>query len=142
MDIKRLKGVPQLIEAMDKSTVLKAFNDHFVEFVDDVSRVFPNDRDVATTRNALTAIRKANPKLVMLCWKEYVAVPYAKKIEDGDLSFFIEKDYTNDLKDMDGNDAIMQKIDRLRGQVRSMAEEDQHKSMTYVQNLTKLSALY
>lgn len=127
---------------MDKSTVLKAFNDHFVEFVDDVARVFPQDKDVSTTKNALLAIRKANPKMIMSCWKEYVAVPYAKKIEDGDLSFFIEKDYTSDLKDMDGNDAIMQKIDRLRGQVRNMSNDDQQKSMTYVQNLTKLSALY
>ena len=71
-----------------------------------------------------------------------MAIPYAQKISDGDLSFFIEKDYSNDLKDMDGNDAIMQKIDRLRGQVRTMSEEDQKKSMEYVQNLTKLSALY
>lgn len=127
---------------MDKSTVLKAFNDHFVEFVDDVSRVFPNDKDVSTTKNALLAIRKANPKLIMLYWQEYVAIPYAQKIADGDLSFFIEKDYTNDLRDMEGNGAIMQKIDRLRGQIKAMSNDDQCKSMTYVQNLTKLSALY
>lgn len=127
---------------MDSRTLLKAFNDHFVEFVDDVVNVFPNNKDVLTTKNALTAIRKANPKLILSCWKEYVCVPYAQKIEDGDLSFFIEKDYTSDLKDMDGNDAIMQKIDRLRGQVRSMTEEDQQKSMKYVQNLSKLANLY
>ena len=127
---------------MDKSTILKAFNEHFSDFVEDISRVFPNDKDVNTTKNALLAIRKANPKMLMICWKEYVAIPYAQKISDGDLSFFIEKDYSNDLKDMDGNDAIMQKIDRLRGQVRTMSEEDQRKSMEYVQNLTKLSALY
>lgn len=127
---------------MDKSTILKAFNDHFVEFVEDISRVFPNNRDVSTTKNALLTIRKANPRLILQCWQEYIAVPYATKIEEGDLSFFIEKDYTNDLKDMDGNDAIMQKIDRLRGQVRDMCKDDQEKSMTYVQNLSKLSNLY
>jgi hypothetical protein len=115
---------------MDKSVILKAFNDHFVEFVEDVARVFPNNRDISVTKNALLAIRKANPKLIIM------------KIEDGDLSFFIEKDYTGDLKDMDGNDAIMQKIDRLRGQVREMSNDDQRKSMEYVQNLTKLAKLY
>lgn len=127
---------------MDSRTILKAFNDHFIEFVDDVVRVFPNNKDVMTTKNALLAIRKANPKLIMTCWKEYVCIPYAEKIKNGDLGFFIEKDYANDLKDMDGNDAIMQKIDRLRGQVRTMSVEDQMKSMTYVQNLTKLANLY
>jgi hypothetical protein len=127
---------------MEKSTILKAFNDHFVEFVEDISRVFPDNRDVLTTKNALLTIRKANPRLILQCWQEYIAQPYATKIEEGDMSFFIEKDYTNDLKDMDGNDAIMQKIDRLRGQVRNMCKDDQEKSMTYVQNLSKLSNLY
>lgn len=127
---------------MDSNTCLKAFNDHFMEFVDDVVRVFPDNRDVQTTKNALLAIRKANPRLILTCWKEYVWFPYAKQIESGDLAFFIDKDYSSDLKDMDGNDAIMQKIDRLRGQVRSMNEEDQKKSMKYVQNLSKLANMY
>jgi len=127
---------------MDKSVILKAFNDHFVEFVEDIARVFPNNRDISVTKNALLAIRKANPKLIITCWNEYVVIPYSQKIEDGDLSFFIEKDYTGDLKDMDGNDAIMQKIDKLRGQVREMSNDDQRKSMEYVQNLTKLAKLY
>ena len=124
------------------ATFLKAFNDHFIEFVEDIVRVFPNNRDIQTTKNALLAIRKANPRLILTCWKEYVCVPYATQIESGDLGFFIDKDYSSDLKDLDGNDAIMQKIDRLRGQVRSMAEEDQQKSMKYVQNLTKLANMY
>lgn len=127
---------------MDKSVILKAFNDHFVEFVEDIARVFPKNRDISVTKNALLAIRKANPKLIITCWNEYVVTPYSQKIDDGDLSFFIDKDYTNDLKDMDGNDAIMQKIDKLRGQVREMSDDDQRKSMEYVQNLSKLSKLY
>lgn len=128
---------------MDKATILKAFNDHFVEFVEDIANVFPDNRDVATTKNALFAVRKANPRLILKCWKNYVAIPYAKKIEDGDLSFFIEKDYTHDLRNVKGNnEVIMDKIGRLRNQVRDMCEEDQHKSMTYVQNLSKLANLY
>lgn len=127
---------------MDKSVILKAFNDHFVEFVEDIARVFPKNRDISVTKNALLTIRKANPKLIITCWNEYVVTPYSQKIDDGDLSFFIDKDYSNDLKDMDGNDAIMQKIDKLRSQVREMSDDDQRKSMEYVQNLSKLSKLY
>ena len=130
------------IYTMDSRTILKTFNDHFEEFVNDVVNVFPDNKDVLTTRTALTTIRKANPKLIIKCSKEYVSIPYAREIEEGDLAFFIDKDYTKDLKDLDGNDAIMQKIDRLRAQVRSMATEDQEKSMKYVQNLTKLANLY
>ena len=73
---------------MDKATILKAFNDHFAEFVEDIANVFPDNRDVATTKNALFAVRKANPRLILQCWKIYVATPYAKKIEDGDALFY------------------------------------------------------
>jgi len=127
---------------MDKTVILKTFNDHFIEFLDDISRVFPDDPDVATTKTALLAIRKANPRLIIQSWKEYVVAPYRKKIDEGDMSFFIEKDFTNDLRDVDGNSSILDKIETLRDEVRSMAKEDQVKAMKYVQNLTKLSDMY
>ena len=127
---------------MDKTVILKTVNDHFIEWLDDISRVFPDDPDVATTKTALLAIRKANPRLIIQSWKEYVVAPYRKKIDEGDMSFFIEKDFTNDLRDVDGNSSILDKIETLRDEVRSMTKEDQVKAMKYVQNLTKLSDLY
>lgn len=127
---------------MDKTIILKTFNDHFIEFLDDISRVFPDDPDVATTKTALLAIRKANPRLIIQSWKEYVVAPYRKKIDEGDMSFFIEKDFTHDLRDVDGNSSILDKIDTLRDEVRSMTKDDQVKAMKYVQNLTKLSDMY
>lgn len=127
---------------MDRTVILKTFNDHFLEFLEDISRVFPDDPDVATTKTALLAIRKANPRLIIQSWKEYVVAPYRKKIDEGDMSFFIEKDFTNDLRDVDGNSSILDKIETLRDEVRSMSSEDQVKAMKYVQNLTKLSDLY
>lgn len=126
----------------NKSVILKGFNDHFTEFVDDIANVFPENLDIITTKNALSTIRKANPRLIIVCWDEYVSKPYASQIEQGDMSFFIDKDYTNDLRDMEGNGAIMEKIERLRGQVRQMKIENQNKAMQYVQNLSKLASAY
>ena len=96
---------------MDRTVILKTFNDHFLEFLEDISRVFPDDPDVATTKTALLAIRKANPRLIIQSWKEYVVAPYRKKIDEGDMSFFIEKDFTHDLRDVDGNSSILDKIE-------------------------------
>ena len=39
----------------DKSLILKGFNDHFVEFINDVQKVFPADADLLATKNALYA---------------------------------------------------------------------------------------
>ena len=59
---------------MDKQTILKAFNNHFMEFVEDILRVFPDDTDIIAAKNGLISIKKANPKLVPLIWSQHVCI--------------------------------------------------------------------
>lgn len=124
------------------SNILGAFNDHFVEFVTDIQTVFPNDSDVLSAKNALLAIRKANPKLIVKIWSTYIVGKYMKQIEEGDISFFINKDYSNDLAHADNAAKITEAIDRLRTPIKSMNNADQAKTMKYIQNLTKLATMY
>ena len=123
------------------SQILSAFNDHFTEFVDDIKRVFPDDVDIATAANALAKLRKANPKIICVAFKQNVSLPYKKEIEAGELDFFINKDYS---KDVGGDSAslILSKIDLLRKPVSEMNSNDQKKVVKYIQNLTKLADMY
>jgi hypothetical protein len=123
------------------SNLLTVFNDHFVEFLNDVHSVFPNDADVLTAKNALMAIRKANPKMLVKIWLQFVVIPYRTQIENGDIHFFIDKDYSQDVSGTDNADKIMQSIDRLRNPVKMMNANDQAKTMKYLQNLSKLALL-
>ena len=75
------------------SNILTACNDHFLEFLNDVQSVFPEDRDVLTAKNALFAIRKANPKMIVKIWKVYIADKYRSQIEANDISFFLRYQY-------------------------------------------------
>ena len=124
------------------SNILTAFNDHFVEFISDIQSVFPDDKDVLTAKNALLTVRKANPKMIIKIWNSFIVGKYKTEIESGDLRFFMEKDYSQDLSNSQNNDRIMEAIDRLRTPVKSMSQENQDKTMKYIQNLTKLSAIY
>jgi len=108
--------------------LVTVFNDHFSEFVNDVQSVFPDNVDILTAKNALLAIRKANPKLLVRIWIKYVYTPYKKQIEDGDINFFLTKDYSTDLAINDNADKIMESIDRLRKPVNEMSVENQAKS--------------
>lgn len=121
--------------------LLTIFNDHFVEFINDIQSVFPEDVDILTAKNSLIAIRKANPKLIVRIWMKYVATPYNEQILAGDINFFIEKDYSSDLTRSGNQDQIMQSIDRLRNPVKQMNPENQQKTMKYIQNLCKIAAL-
>jgi phage-related tail protein len=124
------------------TNILSVFNEHFLEFLNDVQTVFPDDVDILTAKNALNTIRKANPKLIVKIWKTFIANKYSEEIEKGDIRFFIDKDYSNDVADSGSSDQIMSSINRLREPIKNMGAENQEKAMKYIQNLTKLSQLY
>jgi trans-2-enoyl-CoA reductase len=123
------------------SNILTAFNDHFMDFVNDVQSVFPNDADVLATKNALSAIRKANPKMIVKIWNAFIVLKYRGEIEAGNIEFFINKDYSQDVSSAANSDKIMESIDRLRIPVKNMGPENQAKVMKYIQNLTKLAQM-
>ena len=123
------------------SNILTAFNDHFVEFVTDVQNVFPDDVDLLTAKNSLIAIRKVNPKMIVKIWNIYIVNKYSKEIEEGNIDFFINKDYSQDLSSSQNSDKIMESINRLRDPVKQMNHNDQEKTMKYIQNLTKIAKM-
>jgi hypothetical protein len=123
------------------NNILTAFNDHFIEFVSDIHSVFPNDPDILATKNALSAIRKANPKMIVKIWNSFVVGKYKSEIEAGNIGFFIDKDYASDVSAAANSDKIMESINRLREPIRQMTPESQAKTMKYIQNLTKLAAM-
>jgi hypothetical protein len=79
--------------------------------------------------------------MLIKIWINYVATPYKTQIELGDISFFLEKDYTVDLGNYVQSDNIMEYIDMLREPIKNMGKENQAKAMKYIQNLSKISAL-
>ena len=133
-----------IINKMDKTQILSAFNDHFMQFVQDIQLVFPDNSDIAAVSLALGKLRKANPRLLIMSFKEHVVSGYRKEIEKGDINFFINNDYQNDLNNigLGSSNQILEKIDCLRGPVRDMNKNEQEKVIKYMQNLLKLSDMY
>jgi len=125
-----------------KSLILKAFNDHFMEFINDIQQVFPDDSDLLATKNALSSLRKANPKMIIDVWHRYITLIYEEEIQDSNINFFVEKDYRGDVTQLGNTDKILNKINGLRRPISEMGEENQQKTMKYIQNLSKLTKLY
>ena len=123
------------------SNIIGAFNNHFMDFVNDMQSVFPEDVDILTAKNALLAVKKANPKMIVKIWNTFVVGKYKPEIEAGDISFFINKDYSEDILNAQNSDKIMESINRLRKPIANMSVENQAKTIKYIQNLTKLAEL-
>jgi len=127
---------------MNPSILLNAFNDQLADLFIDITNVFPDNIDIKSAQNTVILVRKANPKMVVKIWKTYVVDKYSDAIDSNDISFFIEKDYCEDLTNADQSNKIMASIDRLRDPIKSMNSTDQAKTMKYLQNLKKLCCLY
>lgn len=123
-------------------SVLTAFNNHFIEFLEDIHSIFPDDKDIKKTKTSLELLKKANPRIIIQVWKQHIANMYREKIELGDISFFLNKDYSTDISGISESSKIMSSIERLRGPVSNMSIDNQKKTMKYIQNLTKLCNLY
>ncbi len=126
----------------DKSTTLRAFNNHFDEFVNDILSVFPENTDIRSAKNIVLMARKANVTIIAKLWFSSIYSPYKEKIDSGDLDFFINKDYSEDLNGMNNSNDILSSIDSLRKPIAEMSDVNKEHSLKYIQNLGKLSQLY
>ena len=123
------------------SSLLKAFNNHLIEFLDDIISIFPNNLDVRTGKTFIEGIKKVNPKSLILFWKESILDLYEDQIEKGDSTFFLNKDYKYDLGE-EGTNRAMEVINDIKNLVRDTSLKNKNIAMKYMQNLTKLCKLY
>ena len=126
----------------NKTTILRAFNTHFFEFIDFLLTVVKDDLNILTAKNAFEVIKKSNPTLIIKIWNKFIYIKYQYSIDAGDISFFFEKDYAKDLGKLSNQSEILEIINKLREPVRNMSDENKAQTMKYIQTLSKLSDLY
>jgi hypothetical protein len=123
-------------------SVLKAFNGHLIEFVTEIKKVFPDDADARTGSIFLEGLVKVNPKSVIKGWNDCMNDSYKEQILKGNVDYFINKNYDQDVEGSNDKTRVLTMINSFRVKVRNMGEENQQKSMKYIQNLTKLCNMY
>jgi hypothetical protein len=96
---------------------------------------------ILSAKNALITIRKANPKILVKIWTKYVCEPYKSQIEKGDISFFVDKDYSKEFENHGYANNIMEYINMIREPVKEMGASNKVKTMKYIQNLCKIAEL-
>jgi hypothetical protein len=127
----------------DKSIYSKTFNQKLFEFLDDIISIFPDNMDIVVSRNYFETIKKANPTLLLKIWYQYIYVKYQVEIDTGNISFFLDKDYSEDLSLLPNAKEVMKTIDTsLREPIRNMDPTNLDHCIKYIQILSKLSAGY
>jgi len=123
-------------------SILKVFIIQLLEFLDDLILLFPKDIDLKTSKKAVQALQKINPKSLLINWKYYVTDKYKQQIYEGNIDFFLNKNYNNELDDIEDRGAAIEAIERLRPALLRIGDKNKEKASKYLKNLTKLSELY
>jgi hypothetical protein len=110
--------------------------------MDDIIAIYPDSTDIISGRASFDVIKRANPTAILKVWHQYIYLPYKTVIDNGDIRFFFEKDYGQDLVDLANPTEIMEIIDRIRGPIKQMDPTNQLHTAKYFQNLSKMAMLY
>ena len=127
---------------MDKTLITIAFNKILFEFFDEIIQIVPENGDIKNTRIFLKMMQMMNAQLIIKLWYKNLYEPYRGKIENNDLSFFIDKEYQDEASSLPNAREVLQGIDKLREPIRNMSSINKETSMKFIQKLSKLSQLY
>ncbi len=128
---------------MEKISLSKAFSNHFIDFLNEVTTLFPKNVKIRTFRTAVKQIKAINPSQLIKSWYKFVTVKYKNQIYSEDFQFFESEDYSGNLKNTkwDAND-IYSFIDEMKRSSNDMSLDNKKKTMKYISNLTKMSEMY
>ena len=128
-----------------KQTLMRAFNNCFFEFMDDIISVFNDNvilNTLKTTRKSCDMIISANPSMLVRSWYQHVYSKYGTIIDAGDSSFFLEKDYSEDMTNVDNSEHVMKLINTFRDPLKNLSDSNKEMAMKHVQILSTISSKY
>lgn len=79
---------------MDSITCIKAFNNLILQFLGELIRLFPDEKDIIVFESKVNILSKTNPRMLVEEFMEYV-LPYKEKIMACDEDFFLNLENLN-----------------------------------------------
>ena len=125
---------------MNNPLIIATFITQLDECLNDISTVYSTDGRFIRCKLYFDTLKKTNPRMIITTWKTMITDKYESHIDAGDISYFLEKDFTAELPIY--TPTVDQAIQDLRKAIQLMSEENKKKSIQYIQNLCKLSKLY
>jgi len=127
----------------DKITIQRAFNTLLMDFFKDIQSIYPDNTEISFAADSFEALKRMNPSIIIRAWYSYAYLPYASYIDGGDLDFFLNKDYSEDIDTKSGKkDDFLKMIDKVRKPLSTMDDVNREHTKEYLRKLNKLSHLW
>lgn len=126
----------------NKSLILKTFYNQLFQFLDDILNIIPSD-DIKTSKKYLLSMQSLNPSLIIKIWYNHIEKPYHNEIQNKDINFFLEKDYSADLENLQNASEILNIINNsIREPLKNMTPTNLEHCKTYIKLISELSLKY
>jgi hypothetical protein len=125
-----------------KNLCMQGFNNEFFSFLDEVIKIYPENREISSAKESFRLVKTANPTAIIKVWYKHIYLPYKDVIESGDIDFFCNKDYVDDLAILANAKEVMSIIDKIREPIKQMEPVNKGHSADYIRLLSKLSVAY
>ncbi len=117
---------------MSKKLFIEAFYSQFGEFIGELSKMYPDDKDFPAFASNLSIMKYMNPMYPINFIKTDVIDKFDDKILSRDESFFLNNEEIQQSADID----IMYK---LKNYIADMSPENKEVVWSYIQIITKLT---
>ena len=128
-----------------KSRLVQIFSEQTEELYLDLSKVYPENIEIKTGLTVVRTMKRFNPKLMISKYKTGVNNAYYDKIVKGDVSFFLNKDYTTDVGKYYKPEETTEQtdwIESLKSLYKGASDENKKKLLKYFQNFSRICRMY
>jgi hypothetical protein len=124
-------------------SIVKLFNSQFNEFLEDVSVVFPDNKDIKTAKFMNSNISRITPTVPIKLWYNNIVVNYYDGINTDDIfNLLFTVDFKPAINSYDGMYSILEIIDLIKTLALELSDSEKNKITKYVINLCKISMMY
>lgn len=129
---------------MSKTDNFKLFNKNYFELLSFLKDKSNDNKEYIKFYNKNLLIKKTNIKYLIKCWYVNVTTIYYEQIMSGDISFFLQKDYDEDKKQISEEyvDSFEKSIIFLKSIYETLDPELLNIFIEYIKNITYYSYLY
>jgi hypothetical protein len=91
---------------IDKKTIFRTFNQYYFDLLNMMKKYGSSSQEFSKFYAYNYYLKKMNIKLFIKTWNETISMFYFDEIMKGNVAYFLNKDYSEDIK---GNEAFAQK---------------------------------
>ena len=129
----------------NKKEIYKTFVDIFFQFLEFIKNYSNENNDFLNIYKKSYLLKKTNIRLFIQMWYTHISSIYFKQIMDGDIEYFLYKDYNYENKKMNVNNTnsiITECIMHMKELYSKLDKDIINIFVNYMQKLTYLSILY